>query len=88
MPQERGKTTSNLCGHRIKVSRVDNEMTQMELAAAVSVDHKLRFDESSIGAIERGRRFVKDFELVALAKVLRRHPMWLLFGNDIPKDFE
>lgn len=79
-----GKYTTNLCGHRVKVARVDKNMTQLELATALSMDFKMRFDQTSIGALEKGKRFVKDFELIALAEILDKHPMWLLFGDKVP----
>jgi len=31
--------------------------------------------------MEKGGRFIKDFELIALADVLDKHPMWPLFGD-------
>lgn len=83
-----GKYTTNLCGHRVKVARVDKNMTQLELATALSMDFKLRFDQTSIGALEKGKRYVKDFELAALAEILDVHPMWLLFGDKIPAKFK
>jgi len=35
--------------------------------------------------MEKGDRFIKDFELVALAEVFDKHPMWLLFGDKVPE---
>jgi transcriptional regulator with XRE-family HTH domain len=83
-----GKYTTNLCGHRVKVARADKNMTQLELATALSMDYKLRFDQTSVGALEKGKRFVKDFELVALAELLGVNPLWLLFGNKIPGKYK
>ena len=83
-----GKYTTNLCGHRVKVARADKNMTQLELATALSMDYKLRFDQTSVGALEKGKRFVKDFEVVALAELLEVNPLWLLFGSKIPEKYK
>ena len=37
--------------------------------------------------MEKGDRFVKDYEMIILAKAMNKHPMWLLFGDQIPKEF-
>lgn len=78
---------TNTCGRRVKISRVAKDMTQIELAAALSVDCNIDVNQRSVSLIERGERFVKDIELVALANILDVHPMWLLFGNDIPEKY-
>lgn len=38
----------------------------------------------SISLIEKRMQFVKDFELLALAIILETHPMYLLFGGNVP----
>lgn len=78
---------TNMCGLRIKLARVEIGMNQLELATALNVDHKLDMDQNSISRLEKDRRFLKDFELVALADVLGKHPMWLLFGDKIPSKY-
>jgi hypothetical protein len=40
-----------------------------------------------VSGIERNKRFVKDFELLALAEILDVSPHWLLFGDKVPKRF-
>lgn len=72
---------ANLSGKHIKVARVDRELQQVELAAAVSVDCHVEMNQSMISAIERGSRRVSDIELDALAKVLKRPVSWLLYGD-------
>ena len=63
-------------------------MNQLELATALSEDCSLRVDQNSISQMEKGNRFIKDFELVALAEALDKHPMWLLFGDKVPEKFK
>ena len=78
------KLTTNVCGKRIKLARVEKGMNQLELATALVEDCDLRVDQNSISQMEKGDRFIKDFELIALAEVLDKHPMWLLFGDKVP----
>ena len=76
---------ANICGKRIKLSRIDRELDQVELAAALSVDHDIEISQTSISEIERGVRGLRDFELAAICKVLEISPEWLLFGQDSDK---
>ncbi|MBY0354953.1 MAG: helix-turn-helix domain-containing protein [Rickettsiales bacterium] len=76
---------ANICGKRIKLSRIDRELDQVELAAALSVDHGIEISQTSISEIERGVRGLRDFELAAICKVLEISPEWLLFGQDSDK---
>ena len=88
MPNKNTKKVTNLCGLRIKLARVEIGMNQLELATALSVDCDLDMDQNSISRLEKGNRFVKDFELVALAKILNKNPIWLLFGDDVPAEYK
>ena len=76
---------ANICGKRIKLSRIDRELDQVELAAALSVDHGIDISQTSISEIERGVRGLRDFELAAICKVLEISPEWLLFGENSDK---
>ncbi len=82
------KLTTNVCGKRIKLARIEMEMKQIDLAAALEEEHSIQVDQNSISHMEKGNRFVKDFELIALADVLNKHPMWLLFGDKVPQKFK
>lgn len=84
----RRKLTTNVCGKRIKLARVEMGMNQLELATALVEECGLRVDQNSISQLEKGARFVKDFEIIALAEVLDKHPMWLLFGDKIPTRYK
>ena len=88
MPNTKRKLTTNLCGKRIKVARVEKGMNQLELATALAEDYDLRVDQNSISMIEKGDRFVKDYEITALAEVLEKSPLWLLYGDKVPAKFK
>lgn len=72
---------ANLCGHRVKLARIDNNLKQVELGAALSVDHGIEISQKGISDIECGARKVSDIELVALAKLLSVSANWLLYGD-------
>jgi transcriptional regulator with XRE-family HTH domain len=78
---------NNVCGKRIKVARVTKDMAQIDLATALNVDFKIDITQNGISELERGVRHVKDFEVIALAKVLDVHPLWILFGDDVPEGY-
>ena len=78
----------NTCSKRVKILRVTKEMTQADLAAELSVEVGMEMNQRSISLIEKGTRFVKDFELLALAKILDAHPMYLMFGDKIPAKYK
>lgn len=82
------KLTTNVCGKRIKLARIEAVMKQIDLAAALEEEHNIQVDQNSISHMEKGERFIKDFELIALADVLGKHPMWLLYGDKIPEKYK
>lgn len=82
------KLTTNVCGKRIKLARIEAGMKQIDLAAALEEDHNIKVDQNSISHMEKGERFVKDYEIIALAEVLDKHPMWLLYGDKLPSKFK
>lgn len=88
MKEPKRKLTTNLCGKRIKIARVEMGMNQLELATALVEECGLRVDQNSISQLEKGDRFVKDFEIIALSEVLNKHPMWLLFGDKVPSKYK
>lgn len=72
---------ANLCGARVRVAREGKGMSQVELAAALSVDHRIELNQSDISEIERGVRGVRDYELDAIAVILEADVVWLLRGD-------
>ena len=72
---------ANVSGQQIRKKRLQVGLTQMELAAALSVRHGIELEQSDVSEIERGKRGVKDFELVAISEVLGIPPAELLEGE-------
>ena len=70
----------NLCGDRVRAARTMMRLSQSDLAARLQVEGII-IERDSISRIESGTRFVADYELVVLAKVLRVDIKWLLEQN-------
>lgn len=73
--------TANVCGARVRVARERKGMSQVELAAALTVQHNIELSQSDISEIERGVRGVRDYEFLALAQILGAPIIWLLTGE-------
>ena len=71
----------NVSGVRIRQVRLQNNLDQVELAAALNVDYGIKLEQSDISEIERQVRSLKDYELDAISKVLDIDPIWLLRGD-------
>ena len=59
----------NICGERIRSARKAANLSQQELAAKLQVEG-INLERDSISRIEIGTRFVADFELKVLCKIL------------------
>jgi HTH-type transcriptional regulator, cell division transcriptional repressor len=72
----------NILGPRIRQARhrLKPEVSQSDLAARLAAQG-LDFDRPTITRIESGKRFLRDYEIRALAKVLKVSVSWL-FGDD------
>ena len=70
----------NICGDRIHQARRKLKLTQSDLAAKLQVAG-IVIERDSISRIELGTRFVADYELLELAKILKVSVDWLL-GNE------
>lgn len=71
------KGRKNICGNRIYEARTKKRITKGELAARLQV-RGIMLERDSISRIEIGTRFVADYEVVEIAKVLEVSTMWLL----------
>lgn len=60
----------NLCGNKVRKARKERKLSQSELAAQLQLNGVI-LERDSISRIEAGTRFVTDYELVMLAKVLK-----------------
>lgn len=67
----------NICGERIHEARCRLRLTQSDLAAQLQVAG-IMIERDSISRIEIGTRFVADYELRALSKILKVSVEWLL----------
>ena len=70
----------NLCGNRIREARLRQRLSQYDLAARLQTQGIL-IEQDSISRIEIGTRFVADYEVKVLAKVLNVPLEWLLEEN-------
>ena len=67
---------------RIRQVRLQHGLDQVELSAALNVEHGVKLEQSDISEIERQVRSLKDYELDAISKVLDIDPIWLLRGDN------
>ena len=71
----------NLSGERVREARLKKHLSQSDLAAKLQVEG-IVIERDSISRIEIGTRFIPDYELPALAKVLNVSVEWLLGMTD------
>ena len=67
----------NVCGDRVHEARCKLRLTQSDLAAQLQINGII-IERDSISRIEIGTRFVADYELRAMAKILKVPVDWLL----------
>ena len=67
----------NCCGGRVREARRKMNVSQTDLAARLQVAGVI-MERDSVSRLESGTRFVADYEVVALSKILNVSPAWLL----------
>ena len=67
----------NICGERVHEARRRIRMTQSDLAAQLQVAGII-IERDSVSRIEIGTRFVADYELRELSRILKVSAAWLL----------
>jgi transcriptional regulator with XRE-family HTH domain len=67
----------NICGDRVHEARCRARLTQGDLAAKLQVEG-INIERDSVSRIEIGTRFVADYELCVLCKILNVSPAYLL----------
>jgi transcriptional regulator with XRE-family HTH domain len=67
----------NICGERVKEARKKLKITQSDLAARLQIEG-VNIERDSVSRIEIGTRFVADYELVVLCKILNVSADYLL----------
>lgn len=75
------KGRKNLCGNRVKEARARRKITQADLAARLQVEG-VTMERDSVSRIEIGTRFVTDYELVVLSRVLGVSMEWITGQDD------
>lgn len=75
------KGQKNLCGDRVKEARARRKITQADLAARLQIEG-VTMERDSVSRIEIGTRFVTDYELVMLSRVLGVSMEWLTGQDD------
>ena len=69
--------SKNICGERVKEARRKMKLSQEALAARLQVSG-VNIERDSVSRIEIGTRFVADYELRELSKILKVSVNWLL----------
>ncbi len=67
----------NICGERVHQARVTKRMSQSALATQLQLNGII-IERDSVSRIEIGTRFVPDYEIPVLAKILDVSIEWLL----------
>ena len=82
MAKEQPTGERNVVGHRIKEARLKQKppVSQEDLAARMAV-RGVYFDRSAISRMEAQKRFVRDYEIVAIADALKVPIAWLFGGK-------
>jgi len=78
MPETSGQR--NIIGKRIREARVRQDVSQEELAARLA-RKGIYFDRSAISRMEAKQRFVRDYEILAIADSLKIPVEWF-FGRN------
>ena len=73
----------NICGERVKAARRRLGLSQSDLAARLQISGVI-IERDSISRIEIGTRFVADYELFTLCKILGVTPGYLLGMDNLP----
>ena len=67
----------NICGNKIRIARKRCKISQTDLAAKLQLEGVI-LERDSVSRIESGTRFVTDYELKILSKILKVDLIWLL----------
>lgn len=70
----------NIVGKRVAKRRQTMEMTQTDLMQKLN-ERGVEITRTAVTKLETGFRCVRDFEVVALAEILKTTPQYLLTGR-------
>jgi len=81
MPTKHPAGERNAIGRRIREARLKQKppVSQEDLAARLAV-RGVYFDRSAISRMEAQRRFIRDYEIIAIADALKTSISWF-FGE-------
>ncbi len=68
----------NISGDRVRKRRLELGLKQIEVSVALEEEHGVNISRTNVSEIENGKRWVKDYELRAIAAVLETSSDWLL----------
>ena len=71
----------NIVGERIKIARLKKHLSQEQLSAQMQVEN-VNIEQKSLSRIEKGERFVADYELLFFSQILNVDVNWLLTGDN------
>lgn len=82
----RAQRGHNILGRHIRQARLrmEPEMSQADLAARLTV-RGIPVDRASVTRIENGKRYLRDFEIRAVARILRVSVAWLFQETSDPR---
>ena len=69
--------SKNICGKRVREARRVLKLSQEDLAARLQIEGVI-IERDSVSRIEIGTRFVADYELLVLCRILKVTPAYLL----------
>lgn len=61
---------ANLCGKNILKLRKELKLTQDDLAVRMQSRYNVQIDQRAISRVEKGKRCIADYELLAFSKAL------------------
>lgn len=71
---------ANIIGERLRIARERKGLSQDAVAARMQVEG-VSLSQKAISRIEKGERFVADYELLIFSQILSVNTNWLLIGE-------
>ena len=71
---------ANIIGERLRVARERRRLSQDAVAARMQVEG-VSLSQKAVSRIEKGKRFVADYELLIFSQILSVNSYWLLTGE-------
>lgn len=82
MPLSKYRGKNNIISQRVRQAREEAGLTQGQLVARLQV-MDVNIDQQSLSKIELNLRLVRDYELLCLAKALKKDPSWFLQDEEL-----